>query len=97
MNAPDIIVGVDTHKQSHAVVAITGLGVRLAEVTVCASTRGYQDLEAWASSLGAVRALTAVSRATLRCRIISTSFVPDFGTAERRPLRSARAAPSASR
>ena len=56
MNAPDIIVGVDTHKQSHAAVAITGLGVRLAEVTVCASTRGYQDLEAWASSLGAIRA-----------------------------------------
>ena len=55
-DAPDIIVGVDIHKQSHAAVAVTGLGVRLAEVTVCASTRGYQDLEAWASSLGAVRA-----------------------------------------
>ena len=55
-NAPDIIVGVDTHKQTHAAVAVTGLGVRVAEVTVPACTRGYQDLEAWASSLGAVRA-----------------------------------------
>ena len=55
-NPPDIIVGVDTHKQTHAAVAVTGLGVRVAEVTVPACTRGYQDLEAWASSLGAVRA-----------------------------------------
>jgi uncharacterized protein (DUF2147 family) len=52
---PNIIVGVDTHKQSHAAVAITELGARVAEATVAACTRGYQELEAWASSLGAVR------------------------------------------
>ena len=55
-NPPDIIVGVDTHKQTHVAVAITGLGARVAELTICANTRGYQDLEAWASSLGAIRA-----------------------------------------
>ena len=52
---PDIIVGVDTHKQTHAAVAVTALGARVAELTVPACTQGYQDLEAWASSLGAVR------------------------------------------
>ena len=26
---PDIIVGVDTHKHTHATVAVTGLGARL--------------------------------------------------------------------
>src|SRR3712207_7357096 len=55
-NPPDIIVGVDTHKQTHAAVAIAGLGARVAELTVPACTRGYRALEAWASSLGAVRA-----------------------------------------
>ena len=45
-NPPDIIVGVDTHKQTHAAVAITGLGARVAELAVLACTRGYQDLEA---------------------------------------------------
>jgi transposase len=55
-NPPDIIVGVDTHKQTHAAVALTALGARVAEVTVPACTRGYQELEAWASSLGAIRA-----------------------------------------
>ena len=43
-----------------------------------------------------VRALTAVSRATLRWRIISTTLSPDFGEAVAWPLSTARAALSAS-
>jgi len=53
---PDIIVGVDTHKQTHAAVAITELGARLAELTIPVDTAGYRALEAWACSLGKVRA-----------------------------------------
>ena len=53
---PDIIVGVDTHKQTHAAVAITELGARLAELTISVDTAGYRALEAWACSLGKVRA-----------------------------------------
>jgi transposase len=53
---PDIIVGVDTHKQTHAAVAITELGARLAALTIPVDTAGYRVLEAWACSPGKVRA-----------------------------------------
>ena len=52
----DIIIGVDTHKHVHAAVAVDALGTRLGTVTVPVGERGYQTLEAWARSLGAVRA-----------------------------------------
>ncbi len=53
---PDIIVGVDTHKHTHAAVAITGLGARVGELAIRVGLGGYRELEAWARSLGAVRA-----------------------------------------
>ena len=53
---PDIIVGVDTHKHTHAAVAVTGLGARVAELTIKVGLAGYRELEAWARSLGGVRA-----------------------------------------
>ena len=53
---PDVIVGVDTHKHTHAAVAITGLGARVAELTVAVGLDGYRELESWARSLGTVRA-----------------------------------------
>jgi transposase len=49
-----IIIGVDTHKHTHAAVAITGLGARVAELTIQVGPAGYRELEAWARSLGAV-------------------------------------------
>ena len=52
----DIIVGVDTHKHTHAAVALTGLGARVAELTIKVGLAGYRELEAWARSLGSVRA-----------------------------------------
>jgi transposase len=52
----EIIIGIDTHKEAHAAVAINGLGARLGAMTVPASHRGYQELEAWARSFGRVRA-----------------------------------------
>jgi transposase len=53
----DIIIGVDTHKDVHAVAAISALGVHLASTTIPASSRGYQVLETWATALGTVRAI----------------------------------------
>ena len=38
----DIIIGVDTHKHTHAAVAITRLGARLGELTIEASPAGYR-------------------------------------------------------
>jgi transposase len=55
-SSTDLVVGVDTHKRSHAAVAITGLGARVAEMTITADRDGYRRLEAWATALGAVRA-----------------------------------------
>jgi transposase len=55
-NPHDIIVGIDTHKHTHAAVAITGLGARVGELTIRVGLGGYRELEAWARSLGAVRA-----------------------------------------
>jgi transposase len=52
----EIIVGVDTHKHTHAAVAINTLGARLGAMTIPVSTTGYQDLEAWAKSFGPIRA-----------------------------------------
>lgn len=53
----DVIIGVDTHKDVHAVAAISALSVHLASTTIPASSKGYQALEAWATSLGTVRAI----------------------------------------
>ena len=44
----DIIIGVDTHKHTHAAVAITGLDARVAELTITVGRQGYRQLEAWA-------------------------------------------------
>ena len=54
--ALDVIIGVDTHKEVHAAAAISGTGARLAMTTVTASSKGYGVLEAWAKSMGTVRA-----------------------------------------
>lgn len=53
----DVIIGVDTHKDVHAVAAISALGVHLASTTIPASSKGYHALETWATSLGIVRAI----------------------------------------
>jgi len=56
-SVPDVIIGVDTHKDVHAAVAINSLGARLAGATFPANRTGYQALEAWASALGSIRTI----------------------------------------
>lgn len=51
-----VVVGIDTHKHVHAAVAIDALGARLGAMTVPVGAKGHRDLEAWARSLGPVRA-----------------------------------------
>ena len=55
-HATDEIIGIDTHRDQHVAVAIDGRGVRLGELHVPVTTRGYEDLERWSCSLGEVRA-----------------------------------------
>jgi transposase len=52
----EIIIGIDTHKHTHAAVVITTLGARLGTMTIPVSRTGYHDLEAWAKSFGPIRA-----------------------------------------
>src|SRR6185437_2922719 len=52
----DVIVGVDTHKDQHVAVAINGLGARLGELFIAATSPGYAELLAWARGLGRVHA-----------------------------------------
>jgi len=52
----DVIVGVDTHKDEHVAVVIDGLGGRLGEYYFSVTHSGYEELLAWAKSLGRVHA-----------------------------------------
>jgi transposase len=52
----EVVIGVDTHKHVHAAVAINVLGARLATKTAAVGEEGYRELDAWARSLGPVRA-----------------------------------------
>jgi transposase len=50
-----IILGVDTHKDSHVASVITVLGVHLASATFPTTTTGYRRLLKWAGGLGVLR------------------------------------------
>jgi transposase len=51
---PQIIGGVDTHKDTHHVVALDGHGIRLADQAFPASLVGYQQLLNWLRSVGSI-------------------------------------------
>jgi len=46
-----IVIGVDSHKQTHTAVAVDAVGRRLAERTVRANSDGHLQLVAWATGL----------------------------------------------
>lgn len=52
----DIIVGIDTHKDTHAAVALTALGVRVGATIISANSAGYCRIDSWARSFGTVTA-----------------------------------------
>jgi len=49
-----VVVGVDTHKDEHVAVAVNGLGTRLGEHRLRATSVGYVGLERWAVGMGDV-------------------------------------------
>src|SRR5215207_1879903 len=49
---PLVILGVDTHADTHVAVALDGLGRRLGSKTVSATDAGYAELVAWAEGFG---------------------------------------------
>ncbi len=51
-----VTVGVDTHCDTHAAVALDHQGRRIGDLDIPATKRGYQQLHAWAVRLGTVEA-----------------------------------------
>jgi transposase len=70
-NSVKIIIGVDTHKDVHAAVAINGIGARLGTLTIPVSPKGYRNLETWARAFGAIHAfgLEGPDRMERVCRV----------------------------
>ena len=50
------IIGIDTHKYAHIAVALDHLGARIGDRCVPANREGYARLEAWAATLGRIKA-----------------------------------------
>ena len=55
-NSVNIIVGVDTHKDVHAAVAINGIGARLGTLTIPVSPQRLRGLETWPRAFGSIHA-----------------------------------------
>jgi transposase len=51
-----IVIGVDTHRDVHAAVAVSSVGVVVGSIVVATSSRGIRELRRWAVGLGAVQA-----------------------------------------
>ena len=56
LEAPTVIVGVDTHKHRYVAVAIESRGMRLGDHAFDADSEGYRALVAWAETYGAIEA-----------------------------------------
>jgi transposase len=54
--AAEVIIGVDTHKDTHTAVALNALGARIGAITIPVNQDGYRQIEAWACAFGSVRA-----------------------------------------
>lgn len=53
-----IIVGVDTHKDIHVAVALSGIGARLGALSIPATATGYRQLVRWDDAYGPVQAFS---------------------------------------
>jgi transposase len=56
IDSTEIIIGVDTHKDTHAAVVLNGLGARLGDRIIPTTPAGYQQLLEWAKTLGKIAA-----------------------------------------
>jgi transposase len=53
--AVEVVLGVDTHLDSHVAVALDQLGRRLGDLTVPTTPEGYRTLVSWAVGFGSLR------------------------------------------
>ncbi|MBE1604208.1 IS110 family transposase [Actinopolymorpha pittospori] len=93
-NLDDVVVGVDTHKNTHTAAVVTLLGALLATATFPATTAGYRELVAWTRGFGTLRragiegtgSYGAALARYLRCKGVEVIEVnqPDKATRRRR-------------
>ena len=76
-----IVIGVDSHKRTHTVVATDGTGRRLAEKTVVATSAGHLELVGWAARF------TDRTWALEDCRHLSRRLSSDLLVAGERVIR----------
>jgi transposase len=50
--ASDVVIGIDTHKQTHTAVALSAIGAHLGTITIPVSREGYQLLTGMADPPG---------------------------------------------
>ena len=50
--APDVVIGVDTHKDVHVAVALAPNGGKLGEHRIPSTRKGYDDLIVWSEEFG---------------------------------------------
>lgn len=51
---PEIIIGVDTHKDTHVAAAVTTLGQVLGTMSFANNPQGFHQLHTWGTSLGVI-------------------------------------------
>ncbi len=78
---PVVVIGTDSHKRTHTVVAVDGVGRKLAEKTVAATSDGHLALVQWAHEWPA--AVFALED----CRHLTRRLERDLLTAGRRVVR----------
>ncbi|WP_231596434.1 IS110 family transposase [Synechococcus sp. CBW1108] len=49
---PDVVIGIDTHKDIHVAVALPPNGGRLGEHRIPSTRKGYDDLIVWTEEFG---------------------------------------------
>jgi hypothetical protein len=76
-----VVIGVDSHKRTHTVVAVDGVGRRLGEKTVRANRDGHLELLRWAARF------TDVTWAVEDCRNLTRRFEADMLAAGGRVVR----------
>ncbi len=78
---PVVVIGTDSHKRTHTLVAVDGVGRKLAEKTVAATSDGHLALVQWAHEWPA--AVFALED----CRHLTRRLERDLLTAGRRVVR----------
>lgn len=88
---PDVVIGVDTHKEFHVAVALAPNGGRLGECSIPANRQGYSVLQDWALELGSRPVFAVEGTRSFGAGLCRELFAVGYSVVEiNRPDRSTR-------